>query len=93
MIALARAEEGTKPVEFTAVPYFAWDHRAAGEMAVWLPDDPKLAKPVPKPTLANTSKASASHVNPTDTLDALAVFGQRATRLTQLADLICHRQF
>jgi hypothetical protein len=71
--ALARGEgSDTKPVEFTAVPYYAWDHRAAGEMAVWLPEDPALAKPVPKATVANTSRASASHVNPTDTLDALS---------------------
>ena len=28
-----------------------------------------------------------------DALDALAIFGERATRLTQLADFICHRQF
>ena len=28
-----------------------------------------------------------------DALDALAVFGERAARLTQLADFICHRQF
>ena len=29
----------------------------------------------------------------TDALDALAIFGERASRLTQLADFICHRQF
>lgn len=29
----------------------------------------------------------------TDARDALAIFGDRATRLTQLADFICHRQF
>jgi farnesyl diphosphate synthase len=28
-----------------------------------------------------------------DALAALAIFGERATRLTQLADFICHRQF
>ena len=28
-----------------------------------------------------------------DALDALSVFGERAARLTQLADFICHRQF
>src|SRR5207247_10049124 len=53
-------------------PYYAWDHRAAGEMAVWVPEDPSLARPVPRPTIANTSRPSASHVNPTDTLDALS---------------------
>jgi farnesyl diphosphate synthase len=29
----------------------------------------------------------------TDALAALAIFGERASRLTQLADFICHRQF
>ena len=28
-----------------------------------------------------------------DALDALSIFGERPTRLTQLADFICHRQF
>ena len=28
-----------------------------------------------------------------DALAALSIFGERATRLTQLADFICHRQF
>ncbi|MDP3540594.1 MAG: polyprenyl synthetase family protein [Azonexus sp.] len=28
-----------------------------------------------------------------DALDALSIFGERARRLTQLADFICHRQF
>ena len=25
------------PVDFTAIPYYAWAHRGPGEMAVWLP--------------------------------------------------------
>ena len=29
-----------KPVTFTAVPYFAWDNRTAGEMTVWIPEKP-----------------------------------------------------
>jgi uncharacterized protein len=41
-------------------------------MAVWVPEDPAMARPVPKATIANTSRASASHVNPGDTLDALS---------------------
>jgi DUF1680 family protein len=35
-------------VPFRAVPYFAWDNRAPGEMAVWLPEKPGLAE-VPAP--------------------------------------------
>jgi hypothetical protein len=71
--ALARTlSGGTEPVEMTAVPYYAWDHRKAGEMAVWLPEDPALAEAPKAPTIANTSTAAASHLNPTDTLDALS---------------------
>jgi DUF1680 family protein len=32
-----------KPVEMTAIPYYAWDHRAPGEMAVWIPESATLA--------------------------------------------------
>ena len=28
-----------KPAAFTAVPYYAWDNRNAGEMTVWIPED------------------------------------------------------
>jgi uncharacterized protein len=31
-----REQPVTKPVEITAVPYYAWDNRAPGEMRVWL---------------------------------------------------------
>jgi hypothetical protein len=27
----------TVPIQFTAIPYYAWAHRGKGEMAVWLP--------------------------------------------------------
>jgi DUF1680 family protein len=29
-----------EPVEITAIPYFAWDHRAPGEMTVWIAQGP-----------------------------------------------------
>ncbi len=35
---------------FTAIPYYAWAHRGAGQMAVWLPTNSSLATPVPLPT-------------------------------------------
>ena len=37
--ALARQKENDPPrsVEFTAVPYYAWDNRGDSEMSVWLP--------------------------------------------------------
>lgn len=47
--------------EFTAIPYYAWAHRGKGEMAVWLAREESAVTPVGKPTLASTSKVSASH--------------------------------
>lgn len=38
------AKDGRK---ITAVPYYAWDHRTPGEMAVWVLQDGKSASPVP----------------------------------------------
>ena len=29
----------TQPANLTAIPYYAWDNRTAGEMAVWLPEE------------------------------------------------------
>ncbi len=38
-----------KKQDFTAIPYYAWSHRGEGEMAVWLPREESLAKPLPPP--------------------------------------------
>lgn len=35
-----------KDVTLTLIPYYAWAHRGAGEMAVWLPQDLSAAHPV-----------------------------------------------
>lgn len=35
---------------FTAIPYYAWAHRGAGQMAVWLPMVSSLTVPAPAPT-------------------------------------------
>jgi uncharacterized protein len=48
------------PVDFTAIPYYAWAHRGPGQMAVWLARTPAAARPLPIPTIASTSKATAS---------------------------------
>ncbi|MCH8823514.1 MAG: glycoside hydrolase family 127 protein [Planctomycetes bacterium] len=29
-----------KPINFTAIPYYAWDHREPGKMLVWIPQAP-----------------------------------------------------
>jgi DUF1680 family protein len=47
---LYQAVEPPRRVEFTAVPYYAWDNRQPGPMKVWLPISP----PVPP---ANGEKA------------------------------------
>lgn len=61
----------SSPIEFRAIPYYAWDHREAGEMAVWIPTDPQLAELIPPPTLASTSRVSASHCWEGDSVHAL----------------------
>lgn len=49
-----------KSHEFTAIPYYAWAHRGASEMAVWLAREVDAAKPLPAPTLAFRAKLTAS---------------------------------
>jgi DUF1680 family protein len=36
----ARAPDSRGPVELTAVPFYAWDNRTPGEMAVWVREEP-----------------------------------------------------
>ena len=69
--ASAAAQAEAKPVDLTAVPYAVWDNREPGEMVVWLPERPALAEPVPPPTIASQSKASASHCWPSDSVAAV----------------------
>lgn len=33
-----RTDKNGRPQDFRAVPYYAWNHRGVGEMAVWLPE-------------------------------------------------------
>jgi DUF1680 family protein len=48
-------------VAITAIPYYAWANRGRGEMAVWLAHTEAAARPLPYPTIASTSKATASN--------------------------------
>lgn len=50
-----------EPVTLTAIPYYAWQHRGPGEMAVWIPTDPALARVTPPPTVASRARVSVSH--------------------------------
>ncbi|HPO16425.1 MAG TPA: glycoside hydrolase family 127 protein [Candidatus Hydrogenedentes bacterium] len=69
---LQRISDNTEPqpYEFTAIPYYAWNNRTPGFMRVWLPEDPALATPRPKVTIASESIASGSVTNQ-DTAEAL----------------------
>lgn len=69
-----RLDDGTivaNPVSLTLIPYYAWCHRGANEMAVWLPRTIEAATVPPPPTTASRSRASASHVWHLDSVDAL----------------------
>jgi DUF1680 family protein len=72
---LRQAEDGKGTVRedrpIVLLPYYAWAHRAAGEMAVWLARTDAAARPAPLPTLASRSRPSASHSNPADGVGAL----------------------
>ncbi len=46
--------------DFTAIPYYAWANRGAGEMLVWFPDQETSARPQPLPTLASQAKVNSS---------------------------------
>jgi hypothetical protein len=46
--------------ELLAIPYYSWAHRGEGEMAVWLPRQEAGARALPRPTIASTSRASAT---------------------------------
>jgi hypothetical protein len=58
-----RSEAGkviSEQQKLTLIPYYAWAHRGKGEMEVWLAREADRARPVPEPTIASISKASAS---------------------------------
>jgi len=59
------------PARLTMIPYYAWCHRGANEMQVWLPRTRRLAKLPPLPTIASTSRTSYSHKHGPDTAAAM----------------------
>ncbi|MFH1998161.1 MAG: beta-L-arabinofuranosidase domain-containing protein [Planctomycetota bacterium] len=72
--ALFRDDEGgaeMRDQKLVAIPYYLWAHRGKGEMDVWLPRNPSLARVIPKSTVASESRVSASHVWSSDTCLAL----------------------
>jgi hypothetical protein len=74
-LAASRGQDGkrtTASAAFQAVPYYAWDNRAAGQMVVWLPETAELAEIAGEAgILSKGVYVDASHCNPLDTLAAL----------------------
>lgn len=73
-LAASRSEDGTvqtKPAPVTMIPYYAWCHRGANEMAVWLPQTVERAQLPPPPTIASNSRATSSHCWPPDSVAAV----------------------
>ena len=49
-----------KDVKLNLIPYYAWNHRGRGNMAVWLAQELSASRPVMPPTLASLSKIESS---------------------------------
>ena len=60
-----------EPCPLRAVPYAVWNHRGATPMTVWIPRSADAVPRPPRPTIASTSRATASHVWQSDTVAAL----------------------
>ena len=61
--ALALDELGqttSKPVEMTAIPYYAWANRGSGQMIVWIPTTEAAGTPAKLPTLTSAAKITTS---------------------------------
>jgi hypothetical protein len=54
------------PEAFTAIPYYAWANRGRGQMEVWIADTESAVHPAHYPTIAMTSKVTASGTTITD---------------------------
>lgn len=61
----------TEAAPLTAIPYYAWCNRGAGQMEVWIPRTIETAQPLPAPTLASNAKATASFCHAADAVEAL----------------------
>lgn len=61
----------SRPVDLTAVPYYAWDNREPGEMVVWVPTEPPALSGLEDATVAVVARPSASHCWRADAVTAL----------------------
>jgi len=60
-----------RSIDLTLIPYYAWCHRGANEMQVWIPRTKDQAEIPPVPTVASEAKVSASYCYGTDSPLAL----------------------
>lgn len=56
----AQRKIAREQTQLLAIPYYAWANRGRGEMAVWVAKTESAARPLPFPTIASLSKATAS---------------------------------
>ncbi|GAA4780467.1 glycoside hydrolase family 127 protein [Olivibacter ginsenosidimutans] len=49
-----------QPKKLTAIPYYSWANRGAGEMAVWIPRTAAYTLPVPPVTITTKAKVQSS---------------------------------
>lgn len=73
---LVEADDGgytmeSRPVDITAIPYYAWDNREPGRMVVWVPTELPAAKNLKDATVAVVARPSASHCHTGDAVTAL----------------------
>ena len=54
----------TQDVRLRLIPYYAWNHRGAGRMMVWLPQQLRASSPALPPSLASRSILSSSTETP-----------------------------
>lgn len=59
-VSLQQGKKVIKPVELTAIPYYAWNNRGTANMLVWLPDQEATANLKPAETSAGNAESSAS---------------------------------
>jgi len=72
--AARRGRDGSvqsKTVPLTMIPYYAWCHRGPNEMQIWIPRTQEQAEVAPIPTIASSSKVSASHLWRADQFEAM----------------------
>lgn len=60
---VTKDNQQTQQQTITAIPYYSWNNRGAGEMEVWIPYKPGIAKPKPEPTIASKAVVTASVKN------------------------------